>query len=177
MFLSKRSNGIYYLWFTEGSGRRRKVSCRTSVKSIATNFVRSFVQDDNPNPAEPQAVTLLQFAAEYDAHIKSRYTLKTREVAYFAFRQFSRVVANPPLREVSVRQVERFLNLKLEEASAWTARKYYGALASAFETAIRWGYLHDNPFRKIKKPAVADIPPLFGDSFPGVPWLRAQSFE
>src|SRR5208283_3955553 len=53
------------------------------------------------------------------------------------------------------------LTIKTNEASSWTARKYYGALASAFEAALRWKYLESNPFRGVKKPKGREIQPLY----------------
>ena len=47
------------------------------------------------------------------------------------------------------------------EASEWTARNYYGSLASAFEKAVQWNYLEENPFRKVSKPKGREILPVF----------------
>jgi hypothetical protein len=41
MFLSRRK-GIWYLWYADESGIRRKVSARTSKKSAAYRFRHSF---------------------------------------------------------------------------------------------------------------------------------------
>ena len=57
--------------------------------------------------------------------------------------------------------IENFLATKKAEASEWTARKYYISLSSAFETAKRWNYIKENPFRKVQKPKVRELQPLF----------------
>jgi len=38
MFLSKRSNGVYYLWFNDESGKRCKISAKTHSKPEAQKF-------------------------------------------------------------------------------------------------------------------------------------------
>ena len=65
------------------------------------------------------------------------------------------------LDKVGVREIEGFLAQKKEEASEWTARKYYIHLASAFETAKRWNYIKENLFRKVEKPKTRDIQPVY----------------
>ena len=42
MFLSKHSNGRYYVWYTDEFGRRQKVSTKSSLKSEALGFLREF---------------------------------------------------------------------------------------------------------------------------------------
>jgi len=39
--------------------------------------------------------------------------------------------------------------------------KYYGSLASAFEKAVHWELIKENPFRKVKKPKSPEVMPLF----------------
>lgn len=65
------------------------------------------------------------------------------------------------LDALDVRQIELFLSKKKEEASEWTARKYYIHLASAFQSAIRWNYLSVNPFRKVQKPRMKEHQPVY----------------
>ena len=48
MFLSKRSNGIYYLWYFDDSGKRHKVSTGCQLKSDALKFVQRFKADLTP---------------------------------------------------------------------------------------------------------------------------------
>jgi integrase len=71
------------------------------------------------------------------------------------------VIGDLPLHKISIREIEHFLSVKKAEASEWTARKYYTALASAFEKAIGWNFLSDNPFRKVPKPKGKETYPLF----------------
>jgi len=71
------------------------------------------------------------------------------------------VVGDVPLHKVGIREVENFLSVKKSEASDWTARKYYIALASAFEAAKRWIMIANNPFRQVEKPSVREIQPAY----------------
>ena len=51
--------------------------------------------------------------------------------------------------------------MKKREASEWTARKYYGSLAAAFEKALQWNYLEEDPFRKVFKPDEREMIPVY----------------
>jgi integrase/recombinase XerD len=65
------------------------------------------------------------------------------------------------LQSIGIREIEHFLSKKKQEASEWSARKYYGSLAAAFEKAVHWELIKANPFRKVKKPKPPEVMPLF----------------
>jgi integrase/recombinase XerD len=116
---------------------------------------------------KPQQVTLEEFKKEfleYSSGVHSKKTIRTHRTA---FREFLRVEGNKPLHSIGIREIEHFLSVKKREASEWTARKYYGSLASAFEKAVQWELIKVNPFRKVKKPKPPEVMPLFfsGDEF------------
>lgn len=106
-------------------------------------------------------ITIGSFASEFLTNARGNYTEKTQHVFRTAFNELSRVLGDVQLRQVSEREIERFLTIKREEASDWTARKHYTALASAFEAANKWGYIPRNPWRGVKKPKVRETDPLY----------------
>jgi integrase len=65
------------------------------------------------------------------------------------------------LSKITPADCERFLAKKTADASAWTARKYYLALAAAFERAKTWGHILENPWRKAKKPKTPEAIPAY----------------
>ena len=95
---------------------------------------------------------------EYSLGVHSRKTHKTHRTA---FQEFIRVEGNKPLNSIGVREIEHFLSVKKREASEWTARKYYGSLAAAFQKAVHWEHIKVNPFKKVKKPKPPELFPLF----------------
>jgi site-specific recombinase XerD len=161
MFLSKRSNGIYYLWFVDDGGKKQKVSTGCSLKSEALKFLQSFKEGEKQHKARLTLKTLSEFFSDYREYAKSIHTIKTQQSSVNAFREFIRIVGNLRLDKVGIREIEGFLAQKKAEASEWTARKYYIHLASAFETAKRWNFLVVNPFRKVQKPKTSEVQPLF----------------
>ena len=110
---------------------------------------------------KPQQATLEEFKKEFLEYSSGVHSPKTQRTNSTAFKEFLRVEGNRPLHFISIREIEHFLSVKKKEASEWTARKYYGSLASAFEKAVQWELIKVNPFRKVKKPKPPEVLPLF----------------
>jgi len=161
MFLSKLSHGVYYLFYHDELGKRRAVSTRCRHKPDALKFLQTFKEADRQKKAKLQRVTLSQFMKTYLEHSQGVHTVKTTQSSRTALSEFVRILGDLPLHKVGVREIEVFLARKKEEASDWTARKYYLALASAFETAKRWGHIASNPFRQVQKPKTPELLPVF----------------
>ena len=160
MFLS-RCGANYYLFYQDELGMRHKVSTGSSRKADALGFLQDFKRQERDRRNKLQKVSLSQFSATYLQHSRSINTPKTVESNATALSEFQRIIGDLPLHKVGVRDIEMFLARKRGEASEWTARKYYLALAAAFETAKRWGHLPSNPFRLVEKPKVPEILPVF----------------
>jgi site-specific recombinase XerD len=161
VFLSKSSSGIYYLFFFDDLGVRHKVSTRTRRKSEALQFLRAFRIEERERRERSKRISLLQFSEDFLRYSESVHTRKTRAHFEVAFRQLLRHVGDQPLHKITIRGIELFLSEKKADASDWTARKYYIALSSAFETAKRWNLLAVNPFKRVEKPRVAELRPMF----------------
>jgi integrase len=157
MFLSRRSNGIYYLWYLDERGVYRKVSTRTCLRSEAAKFLRSFNEEERvQQPASPM---LSQFAEEYLGYSASLHRPATSSTVKYCFIEFSRFIGDRPLDKIGVREIESFLVRKRSQASDFTARKHYATLAAAFERAKKWGYITKNPFRDAQKPKIREVRP------------------
>lgn len=161
MFLSKHSNGIFYLFYDDEVGKRWRVSTKCRRRSDAMKFLTSFKTSLREQRLGRERRRLNQFKDDFLAYSRSVHTLKTQKSFETAFRQFQKKLGDVPLHLIDVRDIERFLGEKTSEASIWTARKYYAALASAFETAKRWKCISVNPFRNVKKPRAPEIQPAY----------------
>lgn len=159
MFLTKRYNGYYYLNLKDEYGRIRRVSCKTKIKADALQFWKVFNVNQQKGKFEKKSLNALMM--EYLTYCKSIHTKKTNRGNQLAFTEFIRIIGNIPIDKVQVREIESFLAIKREEASVWTARKYYITLAAAFEKAKIWEYIPANPFRKVKKPKPPECLPLY----------------
>lgn len=160
MFLS-RCRGVYYLFFKDESGVRHKVSTSSRKKPDALQFLRNFNREEFEAKERVSTVLFSEFVVQYSAYASSVHTAKTFNTYQTAFREWQRVQGNSLLNSIGIREVEHFLSVKKVEASDWTARKYYIALASAFEKAVQWQFISVNPFRKVAKPKVREVLPVY----------------
>ena len=105
--------------------------------------------------------TIMDFAKEHEVYARTVHTAKTVQTYQTALREFTRIIGNVSLASIGIREIEKFFAVKKTEASAFTARKYYISLASAFEKAVLWGYISENPFRRVAKPKVHEVIPAY----------------
>jgi len=155
MFVRREYHGIYYLHY--GKNPRRKVTTHTKNKSEAIRFLREFREEQKPKPL---VIPLSQFKTKYLEYSKSIHSVKTQEHHGFALKRLISVVGDIPLAELTLLQIHTFLAKITEDASKWSAAKYYGALRSSFQTALEWEYIQVNPWAKVKKPKLPQIIPL-----------------
>ena len=160
MFLSK-IGGVYYLFFKDENGVRHKISTASRKKPDALQFLRDFKREEYEAKKKLETVLFSEFVNQYAAYASSVHTAKTLRTYQTAFREWLRIEGNRCLNTIGIREIEHFLSVKKVEASEWTARKYYIALASAFEKAVQWHFISVNPFRKVSKPKVREILPAF----------------
>ena len=161
MFLSKRSNRCYYLWYVDELGHKRKVSTKCRQKADALRFLQSFKRQEHERKQNLSRVSLAEFTAKYLEYSKGVHTRSTNETNQASLNEFKRLIGDLPLHKIGVREIEAFLAEKRREASVWTARCYFTSLAAAFETAKRWGNVLENPFRLVAKPKTPELQPVF----------------
>ena len=143
MFLSKSSNGIWYLYFHDERGVRQKKSTGSKNKQEAYKFLRTF---QVPTSLPPKTdLKLSELRDEFLQYSKSHHTLKTQKHHKTALNELQRIIGDIPIKSITPRLLEQFTARKQEEASRWTARKYYISLSSVFQQAVEWEYLEVNP--------------------------------
>lgn len=160
MFFSK-IGGVYYLFFTDDSDVRHKVSTKCKKKSDAINFLFHFKRDAYEKRKKLKAISFSDFIEQFKEYSSGVHSRKTQKTNTTAFKEFLCIEGNKPLHSIGIREIEHFLSKKKQEASEWTARKYYGSLASAFQKAVQWNYPEENPFRMVPKPKGREIFPVF----------------
>lgn len=161
IFLSKRANGIYYLWFKDDLGRKRKVSTRCKLKTDALKFLQDFKQKEAEGKARLQRTSVSLFAQDYLKYSKGVHTAKSQESIRTSLCEFIRIIGDLSLHKIGAREIENFIATKKSETSEQTARTYFVTLASAFEAAKRWNCIAENPFRRVQKPNVRELQPAY----------------
>jgi site-specific recombinase XerD len=174
--LFKRSNGFWYILYVE-DGRKRWKSTNASLKTDALKSLSHFRELFKTRDAYK---SFSSFEADYLAYSASIHTKGTQEGYKYAFQDFREILGDISLHQVTVRHVEKILAEKTATVSEWRARGVYICLRSAFQTAIRWKLITENPFAKVAKPKTKEINPVYlsSEDFPAlINAIRDQDFR
>jgi len=174
VFISKRSNHYYYLFYFDELGKRYKVSTGSKTKSEALRFLRVFnAKTTVKQPVLPR-VTLEEFSKQYLAFSAARHSAKYQESIKTSLRCLQAATGNMPLDKIGVREIERFVEAVSHGHSDRTVRAYFVTCASAFETARRWGHIEINPFRLVPRPRLRELTPAHFTPTDFIEILRAE---
>ncbi|MCF8239765.1 MAG: tyrosine-type recombinase/integrase [Melioribacteraceae bacterium] len=170
MFLVKNSKSPNYQVVYFVNGKRTTISTKTKDEKKANEFLEEFKNSLNhPQPPvkikspEPQLIELVylnEFKKEYLAYIQPIKSAKYIKSIKLSFRQFENTIGNLPLSAIDVKTIDKFITITFTRAQKG-AHLYYRTLKAAFTKAVAWGYLAENPFKKIKFPRIAKSHPVF----------------
>lgn len=153
----KSSSNWYIIYFK--NGKKTTITTKTKIKSEALAFLSQFKAKLNQQK-KLIPKTLQEFENEYLDHISSThsksYVDKSVKLSFKMFKQFLK--KDILLTEISVNLVDKFFTSTYARAQ-YSAKLYLRTLKSAFNTALRWQLVENNPFQKIKAPkSVKSIP-------------------
>jgi site-specific recombinase XerD len=188
LFKNRTKGNIYYGTYYDRTGRRRQFSTGTTNARLARQKFATHLQEvwEKENEQKLRAISLSKFTEEYlssrrGEQISSGQLKELRSSLTF----LQKVVGDVALQSITVQQCETFITQGWKAtgwSSLYTAKKHYQNLSHAFKTAVRWQYIRENPFTRIKKPKPIEQLPeylnrkdtaLFYDSLPEVtPWHR-----
>ena len=161
MFLYKHPNGIWYIHYDDPSGRKLKRSTRCKNKNDALKFLQSWEHTEKEEQQTLQNLHLSEFRDRYLEHARLKFVSKSVNGICTVLRDLIKELNDPLIRRIRSLDVSRFIDARQAAHGMWSARHYYGMLASAFQTAVQWDILTENPFRKVKKPEPPRQLPLF----------------
>ena len=159
MFLLKR-NSIYYVEYLDiEENRIRRVSTNQRIKRDAIKFLTDF-ENNLKTKKSFKHIFLDEYEKQYSEYIKTNLSTKYYTTVKLSFRQLTQFTGNIPLSKLSYPLLDKFFtetHIRTQQG-AWT---YYRILKSAFNKAIKWGYLSGNVFNQIKLPSIPRNNPLF----------------
>jgi len=161
MFLFKRGKYYHLEYFDDIENRAKRVSTKSTKKAQAIKFLTDFqkrIQDNH----KTHHILLSTYAKRYQDYLATNCSRKYLKTVSLSFRQLSQFTGDIALSKLTYHQLDTFMNItfKRTQHGAWTN---YRALKSAFNKAVNWGYLTDNPFNRIKLPKIVESTPLFID--------------
>ncbi len=162
MKLFRRSNGYWYVRFERG----KEKSLRTKDKRLAQKLFREIQQEALKGRLilleKQEKISLSQFIQEYLEWSESNKAYATLKRERSIFKNFLSYFGERPLRSISVKQIEEYRSFLLRSGRAASGINLdFRHLKAAFNKALEWGYIKQNPFGKIKPLKGKTGPPRF----------------
>lgn len=161
MFLSKRSNGIWYVFYDQPNGKRTSKSTGTKYKAEAFKFLSNLENElKKRNDSKVIPIDLESYKKQYLKYSESIHSYKTTRSIKGIFNSFIEFIGNPQLSDITLSDVKTFLQIK-RQVSVYTSQKYLAYLRKAFNEAMDNGYINSNPFKSIPNYKIPEKQPVF----------------
>jgi site-specific recombinase XerD len=146
MFLSKHSNGIWYLFYTNKSGKRAKVSTRRKYKSDALKFLQSFKHDEHARRQNAKRKLCSEFFEEFKVYAETNFSKSTVFIYKYALRQFFEIIGDKSLIDYTPRDFDFYKTFRQKHVRASTVNIELRTLRAFFNVALRWNLIEKSPF-------------------------------
>jgi len=154
MFLSKRQNGIYYLFINdEHSGKRKVVSCMTKNKSKALKFLATYNSQSEikiKKSTSPK-FTLHDLQTEVLKFVSDNLRRSTGLIYIRVFKHMFKIIGNKQLKQITTNDIENYKSVRLRVVNKTTVNIEFTTIKAIFNIGIRFNLLESNPCKSVKK--------------------------
>lgn len=154
--LFRRSNGVYYLIsFQDGRRIWRSTGCTTKEEALKS-VLRSERRFQRQAP-----LRLVQFRELIVAYAKANLAPTTVQLYRSAIDKLGDLIGSLPLAKYTPQLAEEFKILRFKQVSPVKVNIDLRTLRAAFNVALTWNLLPDNPFKKCKQLRVLPKRPAY----------------
>lgn len=152
MFLFKRSNGYYYLYFTDNlTQKRRSVSTKAKTKSQALDFLNNFKNDSSGNTVKPAVIYLETLSNEALRYAKNNLSSGSVTIYEATLRNLSAILGNKPISVITNKDIELYKETRIKTVEKTTCNIEIRTLKAIFNLAVKWNWLLKSPLKDIKE--------------------------
>jgi site-specific recombinase XerD len=177
MFLSKHSNGTYYLFYYNEQGRRKRVSTHCQYKTDAMNFLQSFKRDEYERRQKAKHKLLSEFLTAFLSYAEGSFSKGTVAIYKATLRNFIKYIGDFPLANYTPQHFDIYKTERQKPVKVITVKDGHKTerekivrpvtvnielrtLRAFFNTALRWKLLESNPF-KVQLVRIPENKPTF----------------
>lgn len=162
MFLSKRSNGRYYIFYENSNGKRTCISTRTTKKAEALKFLSNFEKELKERESKKTIpITLTQFKNQFLRYSESVHSINHTKSIRTSFNELIKGIGDIYLSELSKNRLQSYLEERLRKVSPYAVRRDIINFSSSFSWGINKNYLAENYCKGIRKPKLPERLPHF----------------
>ena len=172
MFLSKHSNGIWYLWFVNEQGKKQKVSTHSRYKPDAFKFLQGF-----KNEHRVKRKLCSEFFEEFIIYAEANFSKRTVAIYRYSLKLFFEYIGDKFLASYTPQHFDAYKTQRQKPIKVVTLKDGHKTemektirpvtvnielrtLRAFFNTAVRWRLLESNPF-KIQLMRIPEKTPTF----------------
>ncbi len=162
MYLSKHSNGTYYVYYEDSKGKRRSKTTGTKYKKEAEKFFiyyRKKIEAESLLDVIP--ITLKKFTFDYLVRCEPYFSWKTTLVYKSTFKLLLNHFGDIQLTDLTTRRLEDYILHRAIKVSIYAARKDLICISACLNKAVKDGYLLKSPATGIKRIKLPEIQPSF----------------
>ena len=162
MFITKRNNGIYYIYYNDESGKRKAQSTNTKLKSKALLYLSNFSAElKERKELYIIPIVLSRFFFEFLQYSESVHSWNHTISLRVTFKAFMMHCGNISLSDLNKEKMISYFEERLRRVSNYTVKRDIANLSSSFTYAVSKKYLSNNLCAGIKKPRIIERLPLF----------------
>lgn len=162
MYLSKHSNGTYYIYYEDSKGKRRSKTTGTKHKKEAEKFFTHYRKKiEAESLLDVPLISLKEYSFQYLRRSEPFMTWGTIKGYQATLRIFLEHFGNLYLTDFNSRMIEDYLFTRAKKSSIYQARKDLIGLSAMFNKAIKDGYLIKSPTAGVKRIKLPEIQPTF----------------
>lgn len=162
MFLSKHSNGYYYVYYTQSNGKRNSTSTKTKIKSEAIKFLTEFRTELEKRKVQRLADILFSnYSNNFLTFSQLHHTEKTYKAYKGSIKKFNSFIGDLYLKEITHKKVNEYFENRIKTSSIFQARKDLICLKGLFNKAVNESLILVNPCKEIKRFRIPEKQPLF----------------
>ncbi len=164
MFLFKRKNGFYYVYFNDPlSNVRKSITTKCKDKKSALKFLNTFIAKD-VKPINP-VIYLETLESEVLNYVNNNLSKSTLTSYKTTFKHLRNISGEKPIRQYTARDIEYYKSVRIETISKISCNIELRVLKAIFNLAIKWQWLEVNPLKEVKQFHIPETKPIiFSDS-------------
>lgn len=150
MFISKRPNGIYYLFvFDPILNKRKCISTKTKLKSKALEFFLNYKKGSITK--QSNILTLSNAQTLLTQYVADNLAPSTLLIFNKSFKHLTNILGDRRIDFITINDIEAFKSARLKSVKKTTVNIELRTLKSMFNVLQRRGYLQSNPFNQVKQ--------------------------
>lgn len=155
MFLSKRQNGIYYIFYSDCiTGKRKKITTKSKKKSDALKFLMDFTQR-NSVKIESKPIVYIERLSDLKNEILKNISLNlsksTLQIYLRVFKELIRALNNKRVEDITQSDLERFKSIRLEKIKKTTINIEVRTIKAIFNLGNRMNIINVNPSKNFNQ--------------------------